>query len=173
MTATSTNLPRQNACAAYLFIGLVVLQIQLLPGQTIAPKGLCSEVVTLLVPQLVFKVPTSTLERVEVRKCLPGVSDSLQIAAWERDSVKPSLVIVTDDFTIVQAAMIGRVFLIETTGGPRDLIYLIVYESGKPRLALKAVSKDRAQIISAGDKIAIKVTRTNGKVEHLSFKWDR
>jgi hypothetical protein len=123
-----------------------------------------------MVPQFVMNVPTSELRRVELRKCGPGISESLQIVAWEQKTDAPGLVIDTMDFTVVQAVMCGRVFVIETTGGSRDLVYVIVYTAEGPKLALERVTKARAEITSDGKSIRLNVPDTGtGKTETFSF----
>jgi hypothetical protein len=65
------------------------------------------------------------------------------------------LIVDTTDFTTVQVAARDNVFLIETTGGPRDIVFVIVYKSGNPTLALKSVTKGTA---------TVKVTQTDFEI---------
>ncbi len=123
-----------------------------------------------MVSQFVMNVPTSELQRVELRKCGPGISENLQIVAWEQKAAAPGLVLDTKDFTVVQAVMSGKVFVIETTGGPRDRVYVIVYTTEGPKLALERVTKAQAKITSDGKVIRLDVPNTwTGKTEQFSF----
>lgn len=115
----------------------------------------CPTVVSLLVSQLVFGIPVSNLPRVELRQCSPGTSESIQIVAWEKDGKTPSLTIDTTDFTVVQAVVRKNVYLIETTGGPRDRVYVIAYEKGKPVLKLMRVTKGTAKVTITNDAISV------------------
>ena len=114
-------------------------------GQSKRPLAPCPTVVGLLVTQFVYRTPISQLQRVEIRQCDAG-SETLQIVAWESRESTASLVIDTTDFTVVQTAARQSVYVIETTGGPRDQIYVIAYKDGKPRLALQRVTKGTATI---------------------------
>lgn len=139
-----------------LSLGIFGLALLALPaaGQTIQP-ALCNSVVARLVNQLVIEVPLEATPRVEVRRCADDGTDALQIAAWEAKAAKPSLVINTTDFTIVQMAARQNLYLIETTGGPRDRIYVILFENGKPVLKLQRVTKGTAQITMLRDSIDV------------------
>jgi hypothetical protein len=133
-------------------------------------RNACPEVVGVMVPQFIMNVPNSRLERVELRKCGPGRTEDLQIIAWERNSLHPTLVVDTTDFTVVQYVMSGRVFVIETTGGPRDRVFVILYEHGKPSLVLQRVTKARAEILSDGKTVRVSVLNSGtGKKETFSF----
>ena len=78
---------------------------------------LCDSIIVRLVNQLVFQVPIDDTARVEVRRCGEKGSEVLQIAAWEARTPKPSLIIDTTDFTVVQTAARQNLYIIETTGG--------------------------------------------------------
>jgi hypothetical protein len=121
-------------------------------AQTTQP-ALCSSVVARLVNQLIIQVPVDTTARVEVRRCIEDGTDSLQIVAWEAKAARPSLLIDTTDFTIVQMAARQNLYLIETTGGPRDRIYVVLFENGKPTLRLQKVTKGTAQITMLRDSL--------------------
>jgi hypothetical protein len=124
--------------------GLILIVMPAL-GQTTRPT-LCDMVVTRLVNQLVIKVPIQDTPRVEVRRCSEDGTDALQLAAWEARSSTPSLVVNTTDVTIVQTAGRQNLYLIETTGGARDRVYVILFESGKPILKLQKVTRGTARI---------------------------
>lgn len=154
---------------------LVVLSVSglFLQARASQESALCEEIVTTLVPQFIFKVPTSDLERVEIRKCFPGLADSLQLVAWQRAARKPSLVLETTDFTIVQLVMSGRVFVVETTGGTRDIVWVITYQSGVPKLALKAITKGYAVVTSDYKRVSIEYPDLNKQIRQHSFDTNR
>jgi len=116
------------AITACLFLGI-------LQGQSRTDRGVCDEIVTTLVPQRVFKIPTKRLLRVEIRSCMPGLTENLQFVAWENGATKPSLVLTTSDETIVQLVMSGGVFVIETTGGSHSDVFVILYDGGTSGLS--------------------------------------
>ena len=159
-----------KALLVSLFVATPIIWGQLPPA---TPERPCREVVSLFVPQFISGVPTTELERVEVRKCDAKTSERLQLVAWERKKQAPSLVVDTSDFTVTQVAMLGHVFVIETTGGPRDQVYVILYEAGRPKLAVQRVTKSRAQITTDEKSIRIKIPNTwSGKSELFSFPVD-
>ncbi|MEW5979461.1 MAG: hypothetical protein AB1898_27005 [Acidobacteriota bacterium] len=155
---------------------ILLLLFSALPGQAQRPTRqvtLCEEVVGLFVPRFMFKVPAKTLARIEIRMCGPGVSETLQLVAWERNSNDPSLIIDTTDFTLVRSFMGGNVFVAETTGGPRYRLFVIVYRSGKPDLALRRVSTDRCELSVDSKAIHLRVTDSRyNKEEKFTFKTD-
>jgi hypothetical protein len=139
----------------HLYGGLLLAIIcseQALGGPTSNPAP-CPTVVTMLVPQFKLGTPITGLPRVELRQC--GAEEILQIVAWKEKSDVPSLIVDTTDFTTVQVAARDNVFLIETTGGPRDIVFVIVYKSGNPALALKSVTKGTA---------TVKITQTDFEI---------
>lgn len=112
------------------------------PSRTSAP---CPKVVGLLVTRFVYGTPVSKLPRVEIRQCGDG-SEALQIVAWEAQARRPSLVVDTTDFTVVQMAARGSSYVIETTGGSRNRIFVITYNRGKPLLAVRRITKGTATL---------------------------
>jgi hypothetical protein len=128
----------EQVCCLYI---LMVLSNITLWGQS--PVA-CRDIVGTLITQFVFQKPASSLARVEIRQCQP--SENLQIVAWETDGKSPALVVDTTDFTIVQAAARRNVFVIETTGGSRDRVYVIVYQNGKPKVELMQVTRGSSKI---------------------------
>ncbi len=138
-------------------------------------RDVCPEIVTTLVPQRVFKRPTNSLQRLEIRSCLPGETENLQFVVWENNATKPSIVATTSDEAIVQIAMSGGVFVIETTGGSRDFLFVIVYEggtsfrNGKPRIALQAVTKGRAAIRTSQTRVSVDYPDLRGEQRHVEY----
>jgi hypothetical protein len=106
----------------------------------------CDIVVGVLGTDFNYRVPSSQSARVDVRQCSPGDSATIQLVAWRSGEATPALVINTDDFGVVQTAARGNVFVIETGGATRDQVFVIVYDRGEPKLALKRVTKGSARI---------------------------
>ena len=143
------------------------------PGEQNIQAAPCPTVVTLLVTQFIFNVPIAELPRLEVRQC--GSEEELQIVAWKNKAKMPSLVIDTYDHTVVQAVARANIFVIETTGGPRDLVYVIVYRGGEPTLALKSVTKGTANVSIGETQLNLVISGifsgdANPRTETYSFK---
>ena len=117
----------------------------------------CPIVVVKLATEFIYQVSQATLPRVEVRHC-DGVSDTLQLAAWQRNGSMPALIVDTGDFGVIQAAARGNVFVIETSGATTDTVYLIDYEHGRPKLILKRVSHETAEMRVTDDAIELTIT---------------
>jgi len=113
--------------------------------------------VGLLVTELVYETPLRALPRVEIRQC-ETPSGTLQLLAWEPRATSPTLVIDTTDLTIVQSVARGNTYVIETTGGPRDRVYVIQYEDGRPKLRLMRVTKGTATITVGQDSIQLVIS---------------
>jgi hypothetical protein len=157
MTTTRTRQSNLGVCLYCLLVSLVAPSKAAAQSRT--DRDVCPEIVTTLVPQRVFKVPTKLLQRVEIRTCMPGETENLQFVAWKNGATKPSLVLTTSDETVVQLAMSGGVFAIETSGGAHYYLFVIVYDGGasfrdgKPRLALQAVTKGPVFIQTSEDRV--------------------
>jgi hypothetical protein len=124
----------------------------MLLGQGTQPT-LCPTLVGIFVNQFRFQVALSATARVELRRC--SENEALQIAAWQARATEPSLVINTTDFTVVQMAARQNAYVIETTGGPRDRIYVVLYENGKPTLKLQRITRGTAKITMARDSLDV------------------
>lgn len=71
----------------------------------------------------------------------------LKLLAWATGPiVDPTLSIDTHEFAIIQTVVRGNVFVIETTGGPRDTVFVIEMHRGKPRLSWKIVTRGTAEV---------------------------
>ena len=138
-----------------LLLGFLLIALPAI-GQSTQP-ALCRSVIARLVNQLVVEVSIDDTARVEVRRCEGDGTYALQIAGWEARAAKPSLLINTTDFTIVQTAARQNLYLIETTGGPRDRVYVIVFENGKPILKLQRVTRGTARITMQRDSLDLVV----------------
>ncbi len=117
----------------------------------------CRAVVGIVSTDFQYHVPPSTLPRIEIRQCGAEVGETLQLVAWERDQTSPALSINTDDFGVVQMAARSNVFVFETSGATRDQIFVIVYDQGKPRLALKRTTRGTAKIAITTQEVEVSV----------------
>lgn len=171
----TTRTGRIRVCEFICFAASLILSQRNTIAQVRTNQDACADIITTLLPQRVFKVPTNQLLRVEIRSCMPGATENLQFVAWENGAVKPSLVVTTPDETIVQLAMSGGVFVVETSGGSHDTVFVIVYEgaksfrSGKPKLALQAVTKGRVVITTSTDKVFIDYPDFRKEQHHLEY----
>jgi hypothetical protein len=86
------------------------------------------------------------MPRVEVRRCFPSSDGNLQIVAFKANDNQPSLVFDTSDFFIQQIVSRDNVALIETGGGMRDQVFVIVFKRGVPAIELQQVTKGTAQV---------------------------
>lgn len=135
-----------GALRLILLSGLLpFLSCRALGGES-ASSVICSSIVSILVNQLTFQRPLAETARVELRRCGETVSENLQIVAWEAGASKPTLVVDTTDFAVVQTAARQNIYVIETTGGPRDRVFVVLYEQGKPTLRLQRVTRGTARI---------------------------
>jgi hypothetical protein len=134
-------------------LGQLLLQCPLL-GQTASPQ-LCASTVVILVNQFTFQRSLLETARVELRRCGESVSENLQIVAWETGASKPTLIVDTTDFTVVQTAARQNIYVIETTGGPRDRVFVVLYEQGKPVLKLQRVTRGTARITLSRDNLEL------------------
>ena len=108
---------------------------------------MCDRIVSLFATEFAYRVPNAQLARVEVRQCSAEDSATIQLVAWRTGGLSPSLVVNTYDFGVVQAVARANVFVVETGGATRDQVFVIVYDGGEPKLALRRVTKGSARII--------------------------
>ena len=134
----------------------VLLQWSSTCAMAAQPTRICEISVGLLAADFVYRVPNSELARVAIRQCEPP-SNFVQLVAWASHKSEPSLVLDTDDFGVVQTVARGNVYVIETGGGSRDQVFVIVYQLGIPKLALRRTTKGSASILvnDRGVKVVI------------------
>jgi hypothetical protein len=131
-------------CIHCMLVYFFVIGSQYAFGEQTNNQLPCTTVDTMLVTQFIANTATDKLPRVEARRC--GIEEKLYIVGWREDEAIPALVIDTTDFVIVQAVARGNVFLLETTGGSRDIIWVVVFKKGTPKLELKRVTKGTAKV---------------------------
>jgi len=86
----------------------------------------------------------------------PGSAESCQVSEKRLGRLEQALLFqplpvrssffTTRDFTIVQSAARDNVFMIEISGGPRDIVWVVLYTNGIPTLELKRVTKGTAAV---------------------------
>jgi hypothetical protein len=106
----------------------------------------CEKLVGLLATDFVYRIANSELARVEIRQCSPADSGTIQLVAWSAGSATPALLVNTDDFGVVQTVARANVFIIETGGATRDQVFVIIYNRGQPRVALRQITRGSAHI---------------------------
>lgn len=152
-----------------LALTVAVLLASSAAGQPLEKGEPCPVLLTTLAPQLMFRHPLNRLRRVELRSCRPGASENLQLVAWEDRSDKPSLVLETADSTVIQLFMRGSVFVIETARDAYDTLMVIVYEKGRPRIALQQTVRDPATIAVSGDEVKITLRENQGPTRSYTY----
>ena len=125
----------RSVCISPL-LAVVLAMPALSHAQTIPPRKPCDEIVTTVYPGWLSRVPRQTLRRVEIRNCRVRDFGILQIVAWREGANVPDLVEDTDRFSIVKVAMSGDVFVLETAGASSNVVQVVLYENGIPRLAI-------------------------------------
>jgi hypothetical protein len=133
------------------------------------PGELCKEVVTTLYPKWSAGEPRDRLRRVEVRNCRVASWGFLQIAAWKDSGTLPSLVVDTRRVTIVKAAMAGDVFVLETAGASSNVVQVVLYQGGEPKLVLDDAVKAYAQIELGWKKVSVILPGEGGTARVYEF----
>lgn len=131
--------------------------------QTGKLSPICPQVLTQLVPQLIFQTPPEALARVEIRICKFYTAGNLQIVAWRGNATRPSLVVDTDDHTISQLAMSSNVFVIQTARTAYETVFVVNFESGEPKLVLRETTRDAALTRLNDENVTVTVTPLRGK----------
>jgi hypothetical protein len=159
-------------CAIVVLLPTLGLAAPVQQVQTTAPHPpghLCEEVVTTHYPQWTSKISRDRLARVEVRNCRVEDWGFLQIAAWNADAARPSLVVDTRRTTIVKTAMVGNVFVLETGGASSNVIQVVVYKDGRPQLVFDDAIKAYAHIDITWRKVVVGLPQDKGPEKVYEF----
>lgn len=132
------------------------------------PK-LCDEVVTTMYPEWISRIPRPNMRKVEVRNCRIGDWGFLQIAAWPDRGEQPSLLVETNRSTIVKIAMAGNVFVLETAGASSNVVQVVTYDKGTPRLVLSDAIKAYARIDMSWKKVVVALPQQKGPERVYEF----
>jgi hypothetical protein len=81
--------------------------------------------------------------RFELHRCAPG---EIQVWGFEKGAAGPSLVFNTKDDYPSYLVHTSNILAFQSSGGSADHVYVFVFESGKPRLALQTGSKGQIQV---------------------------
>ncbi len=95
--------------------------------------------------------PNGRRARIEVRRCIG--SGGLQLVALSSAPSARALVIDTGQDFVVQSLVRDKIAIVETGGGTTDRVFVIAYESGRPRLRLKQNTKASAHISTKPERI--------------------
>jgi hypothetical protein len=152
-----------------LFLGTIAFSQEIRGRPPYRADDLCSEIVTTLYPQWTAKIPPQKLRRVEIRNCRVQNWGFLQIAAWGEDASSPSLVVDTRRTTIVKAAMVRDVFVLETAGASSNVVQVVVYHNGTPRLVLDDSIKAYAHIEMSWKKVVVGLPQEKGPERVYEF----
>jgi len=137
-----------------LGVGEVSQQTRSVPPY--APEDLCGEVVFTLYPRWAAGTSRDRLARVEVRNCPSENHVSLQIAAWNEDADRPSVLVDTMGVAIQRVVMEGNVFVLETAGASNNIFHVVIYDRGKPRLVFHDATRGDVRIETTWQKVTIR-----------------
>jgi hypothetical protein len=133
-------------------------------------RPVCPTILTALLPQLVFNVPTDKLRRVELRTCSDG---NIQIVAWQDKAADPTLVLDTERITVVQLVMSNNVFFVQTAGGTTHRIQVILYRDGVPKIGFDRFTKYEPSVRVTTQTVYMELSDGSGKVERRAFPTGR
>jgi hypothetical protein len=116
---------------------------------------------------------TTSAQRVEIRRCVVHAARSagaVQLVAWGRSSQTPDLVLNLEETGFHQIAMIEGVYAFELIGGKAQEALVIVFERGKPKVALEVSTLGKVVITSDRERLLVDVSEwdreTKREVEH-------
>ncbi len=134
-----------------------------------SPSGqprLCDKVLTTLVRGSSSIGYAQRGNYLEIRSCEPGV---LQLAAWGLRQTAP-LVVETNRTSIVSLATISdTVYAIQTAGASSNVVQVIVFENGIPRLALNEAIRAYADILITWKELVITIPSADSKPKVFKF----
>ena len=122
------------------------------------PSPLCAPATTIVVPGARYRTSADNQQRVDLRRCQPGVTDHPQIVAWSDRGKSPALVNDTTGEEVLQVAVAKNVFVVAVAGGTRDRIYVIVYQSGRPLLRVQRAVRELPTLRLSPTKIELEFT---------------
>jgi hypothetical protein len=89
------------------------------------------------------EAPLNQRQRFELRQCETG---PLIITAYEKRRTEPSLVLDTGRGYPGYLAHAGSVLVLQIPGGSSDHVYVFIFQSGKPSIALKTTTNGFIQV---------------------------
>jgi hypothetical protein len=112
-------------------------------------------------------------QRVEIRQCPVDVQKargSFQLVAWQKAAAEPSLILETEDSGFSQLVMIEGIYVIELMGGRVSRTVAIVFENGKPRVAMNEPSRLEPRIQSDRSKVLVELVGLANEKRRFEFK---
>jgi hypothetical protein len=110
-------------------------------------------------------------ERVEIRRCFPkDVFGPLQIAAWSRHDAAPRLIVETSDVIVTQLASVRGVVVVQLSHETTDVVRVIAYERGVPRLMLEEPVKRTVAVVAREDAVSVEFVDAGHKRRQYTFK---
>jgi hypothetical protein len=120
--------------------------------------ALCNRIAATLATYLGDPATTRSGQRVEVRQCpINSEIGTIQVAAWEKGATTPSLLIDTELRAVGQLVMIPGAYALEIVSGSASSVIGIVFEGGRPRLAVRDSTKGIIVIKSSRDSMTIEL----------------
>ncbi len=129
----------------------------------------CADVITTLYPEWHAKLPRETLPRIEIRNCRLGDWGILQIAAYRAGSGAPDLVVDTARTTVVKCVMARKVFILETAGASSNVVQVVTYDNGVPRLALSEAIRAYSRIQMSWKSVTVGLPQEDGSERKFEF----
>jgi hypothetical protein len=146
---------------------LLALLVAVAQGQDIR-QTLCRPMTAIVVPGGEYRESTDHLQRIEIRRCLPGVADGTQLVAWQSGRTVPTVIRNTAGGDVLRILVAKNIFAAEISGGSRNHVYVIAFESGTPKIVLHKTTADRATLSLGADSLIVvtKSALTGDAVEH-------
>lgn len=123
------------------------------------------------------QVRPSDSSRIEIRQC-GGSRGSLSLALWSQEAHKPTLVLETSDFAVVQTFIRDNIAVVITSGGNRDQVFVFQFKKGSPTLFFRQVTKGDVLIDSKHSRVTLTIngiyagdSPPETKVVELSTDW--
>ena len=82
------------------------------------------------------------------------------LAAFEHRKPSPTLVYDIGELSLVSLSHRFNVLAIQTVGGASDHVFVFIFKTGKPELALKAATKDLIQVRFEASALSVLVPPT-------------
>ena len=111
-------------------------------------------------------------ERVEIRQCPldpAKLSGWVQLVAWERGELKPSLILNAEDSGFYQYAVIQGVYAFEIIGGKASELVVIAFEGGKAKIALQRSTLSHPEIRTDAESVTVTIREETGKEQEYRF----
>ena len=98
--------------------------------------------------------PLTSRRGFQLRQCY---DDRVIVDCFEKSKATPSLTFDTGDGYPRYLVHAFNVLVLQSMGGSSDHVYVLLFERGKPSLALKTVTKDLIQVVQTDRTITVTV----------------